>query len=337
MPSKSKAQANFMAAAAHNPEFAKDHDISQSVAQDFNKADAKSGNLKKSSKLPQHVKEEDLDETSETRDILDYLNNLELQDEIEQADNAVQYNHDHDVSQEHPDGCQCDDCHHEQHYYPDQQHASTCCCDACTGIYEDDEQEYDLQGKEVEPGQESAPVHAETSTERLQEMPQRFDAFAGQDRDEFVDKTAELSGKHNMKPFAEHDEYDVYQNKNGTGFIAYDKAGKQLAVVSGYISNDAVQGVPNVFVEEAIASKTGTKGIIYNMFMDIVNAGYKILSDELHSDDAINFWSKLISSHQVYVVGDGEVLAKATPEKLHKYWSEDEMSPSADLRLLLVK
>jgi phage tail sheath gpL-like len=39
MPSKSKAQRNLMAAAAHNPSFAKKVGIPVSVAQDFNKAD----------------------------------------------------------------------------------------------------------------------------------------------------------------------------------------------------------------------------------------------------------------------------------------------------------
>lgn len=39
MPSKSMKQARFMAAAAHDPAFAKRVGISQSVARDFNKAD----------------------------------------------------------------------------------------------------------------------------------------------------------------------------------------------------------------------------------------------------------------------------------------------------------
>ena len=39
MPSKSKAQRNLMAAAAHNPAFAKKVGIPTSVAQEFNKAD----------------------------------------------------------------------------------------------------------------------------------------------------------------------------------------------------------------------------------------------------------------------------------------------------------
>lgn len=39
MPSTSAAQAKFMAAAAHNPEFAKKAGIPQSVAQEFHDAD----------------------------------------------------------------------------------------------------------------------------------------------------------------------------------------------------------------------------------------------------------------------------------------------------------
>jgi hypothetical protein len=39
MPSKSEAQRRFMAAAAHDPEFAKNAGIPQSVAKEFNQAD----------------------------------------------------------------------------------------------------------------------------------------------------------------------------------------------------------------------------------------------------------------------------------------------------------
>lgn len=202
---------------------------------------------------------------------------------------------------------------------------------------EDDEQ-YDLQGKPVGPNEKSAKVNAGTSTERdvqLQEMPQRFDAFANQDRDEFVDKSAAMSGK--TVPFTQHDSFDVMKIKNGSGFIAYDKQGKQLALLSGHVSNNAVNGVKNVFVESAVAAKSNVKGVVYQMYMDIINAGYSILSDGLHSDDAIKFWTRLLTSHTVYVVGDGEVITRATPEKVHKYWSDDEDSPSSELRLLLVK
>jgi hypothetical protein len=52
MPSKSKAQRNFMAAVAHNPAFAKKVGVPQSVGKDFNEADkgrkfSKGGDMKK--------------------------------------------------------------------------------------------------------------------------------------------------------------------------------------------------------------------------------------------------------------------------------------------------
>jgi len=45
MPSKSKKQARFMAAAAHSPAFAKAAGIPQSVAREFNQADKGRGIL----------------------------------------------------------------------------------------------------------------------------------------------------------------------------------------------------------------------------------------------------------------------------------------------------
>jgi hypothetical protein len=52
MPSKSKAQHNFMAAVAHNPAFAKKAGVPQSVGKEFNQADkgpkfSKGGDMKK--------------------------------------------------------------------------------------------------------------------------------------------------------------------------------------------------------------------------------------------------------------------------------------------------
>ena len=46
MPSKSAKQKRFMAAAAHNPAFAKKLNIPQKVARDFNQADKGTGILK---------------------------------------------------------------------------------------------------------------------------------------------------------------------------------------------------------------------------------------------------------------------------------------------------
>lgn len=50
MPSKSKSQARLFAAAAHNPQFAKKVGVPVSVAKDFNRADAKTGILRKKGK-----------------------------------------------------------------------------------------------------------------------------------------------------------------------------------------------------------------------------------------------------------------------------------------------
>lgn len=47
MPSKSPTQARTMAAAAHNPSFAKKVGIPPGVAKEFNAADAKTGILRK--------------------------------------------------------------------------------------------------------------------------------------------------------------------------------------------------------------------------------------------------------------------------------------------------
>lgn len=47
MPSKSPKQARMMAGAAHNPAFAKKVGVPMDVAKEFNKADAKTGILRK--------------------------------------------------------------------------------------------------------------------------------------------------------------------------------------------------------------------------------------------------------------------------------------------------
>lgn len=47
MPSKSPAQARLMAAASHNPDFAKKVGVGQKVAKEFNKADKGRGIIRK--------------------------------------------------------------------------------------------------------------------------------------------------------------------------------------------------------------------------------------------------------------------------------------------------
>jgi DNA-binding cell septation regulator SpoVG len=50
MPSKSEKQKRFMAAAAHNPSFAKRAGIKQSVAKEFNRADQGHARLRSASR-----------------------------------------------------------------------------------------------------------------------------------------------------------------------------------------------------------------------------------------------------------------------------------------------
>ncbi len=52
MPSRSQKQARTMAAAAHNPEFAKRVGIPQKVAKDFNRADTGTKRLSNAMKKP---------------------------------------------------------------------------------------------------------------------------------------------------------------------------------------------------------------------------------------------------------------------------------------------
>lgn len=164
--------------------------------------------------------------------------------------------------------------------------------------------------------------------EELTEMPQKFDVFKGQDPNDAIEQTSNLSDMNNMDVVANHGNYTVMKHKDGSGYIAYDDSGKAIATVNGSI-------IGKVFHEDSIVSNV--KGVVYQIYMDILKSGYSILSDKLHSESAINFWKKIITNHQVYIVGDGQVLGKAVPEKFDKYWNEDEYSPSAELQFLLVK
>lgn len=301
MPSKSKSQARFMAAAAHNPEFAKDAGISTKAAKEWNKADEKAGTLKKGSKKPEKVKEEKVHEST-MRGWMDTIQDAEVANEIDDADVQT------DISLRSP------------------------------SMFEEfGDAEWDEEHAEPQVPYEPSPVEEEEPEQPLQEMPQRYDSFKKQNRDDFIDKVAAQAKKKGLTPFAEHDAFDVFRTADKSALIAYDKEGKQIGMMSGIITNRAVVGVKNVFQVHSTATKTGTKGVMYQMFMDLLDNGYSVLSDSIHSPDAIKFWTRLMGNHNVYVVGDGEVLAKAKPEKAHKYWNDDEDSESAELRLLLVK
>ena len=285
-----------MAAAAHNPEFAKDAGISTKDAKEWNKADEKAGTLKKGSDKPEKVKE------STMRGWMDTIQDAELANDIDDADVQT------DISLRSP------------------------------SMFEDfGDAEWDEEHAEPQVPYEPSPVEEEEPEQPLQEMPQRYDSFKKQNRDDFIDKAEAQAKKNGLTPFAEHDAFDVFRTADKSALIAYDKSGKQIGMMSGIVTNRAVVGVKNVFQVHSTASKTGTKGVMYQMFMDLLDNGYSVLSDSIHSPDAIKFWTRLMGNHNVYVVGDGEVLAKAKPEKAHKYWDDDEDSDSAELRLLLVK
>lgn len=285
-----------MAAAAHNPEFAKDAGISTSAAKEWNKADEKAGTLKKSSDKPEKVKE------STMRGWMDTIQDAEIANDIDDADVQT------DISLRSPN------------------------------MFEEfGDAEWDEEHADPQEPSEPSPVDEEEPEQPLQEMPQRYDSFKKQNRDDFVDKVEAQARKRGLEPFTEHDTIDIFRTPDKSALIAYDKSGKQVGMMSGIVTNRAVVGVKNVFQVNSTASKTGTKGVMYQMFMDLLDNGYSVLSDSIHSPDAINFWTRLMGNHKVYVVGDGEVLARAKPEKASKYWDDDEDSPSAELRLLLVK
>lgn len=164
----------------------------------------------------------------------------------------------------------------------------------------------------------------------LEEMPLKYDSFMGMDPQVYVDKQAKTNTPKNMTPVKDHGEWTTYRGKDG--YMAYDNdTGEAIASVNGHVD----EGWFNV---DVTASSRSVKGVVYQMFMDIIKVeGTPILSGRLQSDDAIKFWQRLIQSHKVYVVANGEVLQAATPEKFHKYWSDEEDSPQSQFQLLLVK
>ena len=164
----------------------------------------------------------------------------------------------------------------------------------------------------------------------LEEMPLKYDSFMGMNPQVYVDKRARKSPYKNMSPVKDHGEWTTYHGPDG--FMAYDNdTGEAMAAIEGVEHN-------GWFHVDVTASSPHVKGIVYQMFMDIVRVkGTPILSGKLHSEDAIKFWKRLIQSHKVFVVVDDEVLQQATPEKFHKYWSDEEGSPQSEFQLLLVK
>lgn len=164
----------------------------------------------------------------------------------------------------------------------------------------------------------------------LEEMPLKYDSFMGMDPQIYVDKSARKSPYKNMTPVKDHGEWTTYRGPDG--YMAYDNdTGEAMAAIEGHEHH----GWFNV---DVTASSRNVKGIVYQMFLDIVKIeGTPILSGRLQSDDAIKFWKRLIQTHKVFVVANDEVLQQATPEKFHKYWSEEDGSPQSQFQFLLVK
>ncbi|QXO12567.1 hypothetical protein pEaSNUABM49_00321 [Erwinia phage pEa_SNUABM_49] len=187
-----------------------------------------------------------------------------------------------------------------------------------------------VQNAELEHDIDDADEQTLINTDRIDEMPLKYDSFMGMDPQIYVDKEAQKNKPQNMKPINNHGEWTTYRGKNG--YMAYDNdTGEALATVEGHEDD----GWFNV---DVTASSRSVKGVVYQMFMDIIKIeGTPILSGRLQSNDAINFWKRLIQSHKVYVVANGEVIQEATPEKFHKYWSDEEGSPQSQFQFLLVK
>jgi len=187
-----------------------------------------------------------------------------------------------------------------------------------------------VQNAELEHDMDDADEQELINKGVLEEMPLKYDSFMGMDPQVYVDKEAQANTPKNMTPVKDHGEWTTYRGHDG--YMAYDNdTGEAIATVKGHVD----EGWFNV---DVTASSRSVKGVVYQMFMDIVKVeGTPILSGRLQSDDAIKFWQRLIQSHKVYVVANGEVLQQATPEKFHKYWSDEEGSPQSQFQLLLVK
>lgn len=165
----------------------------------------------------------------------------------------------------------------------------------------------------------------------IQEMPERYDVYQG-DREGADQYLRSIPVPDNMIEVRDHKTYKVLKNAKGSTYIAVGNDGKQLGIVNG------VPGKQNILKIDSSTAHSDSKGVMYQIFMDILGDGQRILSDTLHSPGAEKFWSRLISDpkHFVYVVFDKKPQMRATPDKLHKYWGE-EGSVSAGIQFLLMK
>lgn len=200
-------------------------------------------------------------------------------------------------------------------------------------------QQADIE-KNIEDGEEQTLINRTDKQQKreeqgegiIKEMPERFDVYGG-DRN-FADDTLKSVQipEQGMIDVADHGQYKTIRNPNGSMYVAIDKNGNKVGFVSG------VPGKQNILKVDVTTAASGSKGVMYQLFMDILGDGKRILSDTQHSEGAERFWTRLIQDpkHFVYIVFDRKPQMRATPEKLHKYWGE-EGSVSAGIQFLLMK
>jgi len=194
-----------------------------------------------------------------------------------------------------------------------------------------------VQNAELEKDIEDAEGQTVISTGRqeLDEMPMVHDIYDGDREDADATLGFQTDGLDSSKlvPVADHGAFKTFRNPRGDAYLAYDQNGKCIGLLRGSKSGTILQ------VDNTISySQSGVKGVMFNLFMDCISQGNKIISDVTQSPDAKNFWQRLISTgHIVYVVVYGEVKGKATPQNMEKLWTNDIENDAADIRLLLVK
>lgn len=173
------------------------------------------------------------------------------------------------------------------------------------------------------------------STTKIDEAPVLDDVYAG-DRTA-SDKSLEVPSfdptSKNLKLVRELPDYNIYKNPRGDAYMAITDDAKVLGTAQGTLVNHTI------FKIDLSNAHSSTKGVMYNIYNTILKDGKKVLSDTIQSPGAKEFWSKLIKSpnHIVYIVIDGEVVQKAVPEKLEKYWSTDPKHISSSIQFLLVQ
>lgn len=168
----------------------------------------------------------------------------------------------------------------------------------------------------------------------LSEMPERFDSYGGSREyaNDYVHTATADVDKDKLVLVAEHNGFSTYRNPKGSDYMAVNSAGKFIAVLRGTPGKQGILKIDNT------AAVSGNPGVMLQIFDDILGEGKYILSDTLHSPSAEKFWRAIISdtSRVVYLVFDRKPQMRATPEKLDKYWG-DENSVSAGIQFLLVK